>query len=732
MKEKTDIKSLLSTLHQLLKNRYSEDDIIKHFHATKKLIHGNNIKDFESIKKGLEISIISVSEINIDIDSIIAMLLDKILIIPNEQYIEKMPYISEDIKSLLLKIRKTTELYNKTQTFDSENFQNLLLSIADDIRVILLLISEKLYMLRNAKYLQDEEERQALALEVSHLYAPISHRLGLYQIKGEMEDLCLKYRESKTFDYIKKKLGETKDEREAYIKKFITPLKELLDKSINVNYTIKSRTKSISSISNKLKKVKSFSEIYDLFAIRIILDVPIEKERHYCWQVYSIVTDLYRPNPERMKDWISIPKNNGYESLHTTVIGPENRWVEVQIRTTRMDEIAERGIAAHWRYKGIKSERRLDDFMTSVREVLDLIRNDNNSNNIKTLLSSSMISLQNEEIYVFTPKGEVVKLPMGATVLDFAFSIHSKIGAKAVSAKVNDKNVSIKCKLKNGDVVHVFTSATQMPKSDWLNIVVSAKAKNRIRQILREEEQKGISIAKEMMQRRLKNRKITLNDSLFIKLIKSKGYKTITDFYISLLNEKTDLNSFLDLYETMYQKEFVSGHNVRNEVLRSADKFEDLTIDTDETINGEIVFRDKGMDNVEYSFAKCCNPVFGDKIFAFISSSGIKVHRVDCPNAKSLFEKKGHRVLICNWNGHTNSKQLKTMEIIGQDDMSIITYVTSVIKKYDSVKIRSYSIDSADGLFKGTFILFVEHKTQINSMVKKISDISGIKSVAIV
>lgn len=729
MKGNTKIKELLSGLHNLLRQRYGEDEILENFHTVRRLLHSDNINGLGSIEKGLEIAIIAVSEINIDIDSVVAMMLDKILTIHNDSHVATIPYISDDIKGLLLKIRKTSELYNKTQTFSSENFQNLLLSIADDIRVILLLISEKLYMLRNAKLMASDEERLCLAMEVSNLYAPISHRLGLYQIKGEMEDLSFKYRDRKTFNYIKKKLGETKSEREEYIEKFITPLKATLDKNLNVSYSIKSRTKSISSISNKLKKVKYFSEIYDLFAIRIILDVPFESERQYCWQVYSLVTDLYRPNPERMKDWISIPKNNGYESLHTTVIGPDNRWVEVQIRTVRMDEIAERGIAAHWRYKGIKSEKRLDDFMSSVREVLDLIRNDK-GNNIKSLLSSSMISLNNEEIYVFTPKGEVVKLPQGSTVLDFAFSIHSKIGSKAVSAKVNDKNVSIKCKLKNGDIVNVFTSATQVPKSDWLNIVVSARAKNRIRQILREEEQKGISIAKEMMQRRLKNRKMTLNDSLFTKLIKSKGYKTVTDFYTSLAKEKIDLNNFLDQYDNLLKKDssYTAG---RFDPQKSADMFEEP--DSNEgTINGEIVFRDKGMDGVEYSFAKCCNPVFGDKIFAFISSSGIKIHRFDCNNANTLFGKKGHRILMCNWNGHTVSKILKTVEVIGQDDMSIISYVASVIKKYDSVKIRSYSIDSADGLFKGTFILFADDKTQLNSIIKKISDISGIKSVTVV
>lgn len=729
MKGNTKIKELLSGLHNLLRQRYGEDEILENFHTVRRLLHSDNINGLGSIEKGLEIAIIAVSEINIDIDSVVAMMLDKILTIHNDSHVATIPYISDDIKGLLLKIRKTSELYNKTQTFSSENFQNLLLSIADDIRVILLLISEKLYMLRNAKLMASDEERLCLAMEVSNLYAPISHRLGLYQIKGEMEDLSFKYRDRKTFNYIKKKLGETKSEREEYIEKFITPLKATLDKNLNVSYSIKSRTKSISSISNKLKKVKYFSEIYDLFAIRIILDVPFESERQYCWQVYSLVTDLYRPNPERMKDWISIPKNNGYESLHTTVIGPDNRWVEVQIRTVRMDEIAERGIAAHWRYKGIKSEKRLDDFMSSVREVLDLIRNDK-GNNIKSLLSSSMISLNNEEIYVFTPKGEVVKLPQGSTVLDFAFSIHSKIGSKAVSAKVNDKNVSIKCKLKNGDIVNVFTSATQVPKSDWLNIVVSARAKNRIRQILREEEQKGISIAKEMMQRRLKNRKMTLNDSLFTKLIKSKGYKTVTDFYTSLAKEKIDLNNFLDQYDNLLKKDssYTAG---RFDPQKSADMFEEP--DSNEgTINGEIVFRDKGMDGVEYSFAKCCNPVFGDKIFAFISSSGIKIHRFDCNNTNTLFGKKGHRILMCNWNGHTVGKILKTVEVIGQDDMSIISYVASVIKKYDSVKIRSYSIDSADGLFKGTFILFADDKTQLNSIIKKISDISGIKSVTVV
>lgn len=729
---KKESKILLQKIVSVLRDRYSQEDLINAYKNARSLVETSSIESEAKILEGLEVALIAIQEMGLGLKSLLSVILYKgmkasVLSIDN---VDKI--MGSEVALLLEQLRKTSELYTKTRAFSSENFHNLLLNIAEDIRVILLIIADRLFTLRHAKSLDKDEDRLALALEVYHLYAPIAHRLGLYKIKGELEDLSFKYRDRKTFDYIKRKLGETKDERDAYIESFINPLKNILDTQLNIPYSIKGRTKSISSISNKLKKHKAFEDIYDLFAIRIILDVPKELERQYCWQIYSIVTDMYIPNPERMKDWISIPKSNGYESLHTTVLGPNNKWVEVQIRTKRMDEIAERGVAAHWKYKGLKSQSGLDEFLNSVREMLELIRESGGDGYLQNVFSSSMMTLKSEEIYVFTPKGEVVKLPRGATVLDFAFAIHSKVGSSSVGAKVNDRNVSIKYQLKNGDVVQVLTSSQQTPKNDWLNIVVSPRAKNRIRQILRSEEEAGLAVAKETMQRRFKNRKLVFNDALFIKLIKSLGFKTITDFYRNILQDKVDINNFLDSYEILLQKDDKENDLKRDIVShKSADQFISDFTEESSTVSrsGDIIFKETGMQGVEYTFAKCCNPVFGDKIFAFISSRSIKIHRMDCPNAPSMFENSAPRILMAEWNGGVTNKHIASLEVIGNDDISIVNTITSFIQKEKGVKIRSYKIDSADGLFRGSFTIFVENKSQLTSIIKKISGIAGVKNV---
>lgn len=682
----------------------------------------------------LGVACVAHEELHLDVDSLISLF----LYLPyqsgalDDKAVEQL--CGSEVLRLLQLAQRASALYSRKESISSENFHNLLLSMAEDIRVVLLIIADRLYRLRHAKHLYESEGCLALAVEVSFLYAPIAHRLGLYKVKGEMEDLCLKWRDRKTFDFIVRKLGESKDKRDAYIAAFIAPIEEKLHKILDVPFEMKGRTKSISSIHNKLRK-QVFEDIYDLFAIRIIVDCPAERERLICWQVYSVIADMYRPNPERLKDWITIPKSNGYESLHTTVMGPENRWVEVQIRSKRMDAIAEQGVAAHWKYKGIKSEGGLDEFLASVRDTLEAAKTQDGAER-RGILEQSMMTLKVEEIYVFTPKGEVLKLPKGATVLDFAFSIHSRVGAQAVSGKVNGKNVSLKYQLNNGDAVEVVTSPQQSPKQDWLSIVVSSKAKARIRQILRADEEAGLQLAKELIQRRLKNRKLPYNESLFIRLTVKRGYKALSDFYRDIKDERLDPMAFVDQYEQELNAQESEGNERVSvtPVARSAGEFNGLTGVEEETRSRistqDVLVIDQGLTGVAYSFAKCCQPVYGDEVFGFVSSKGIKIHRTDCPNAPDMIERTGHRVLQVRWSGERNSgATLVQIDIIGRDDIAVVTHIISLIKKESNCLLRSYSIDSGDGLFRGTFMIFFEATERISALIKKLRGAVGVKQV---
>ena len=593
-------------------------------------------------------------------------------------------------------------------------------TFAEDVRVILLMIADRLCMMRLGKKLQ-EDDRIRLATEAAYLYAPLAHRLGLYKIKSELEDLSLKYTDRKQFDFIKKKLNETKRSRDAYIAEFIAPIKKKLQEA-GLKFDIKGRTKSIHSINNKLKKQKvEFEGIYDLFAIRVVLDTPLEKERSECWQVYSIITDMYQPNPNRMKDWISIPKSNGYESLHITVMGPQNKWVEVQIRTKRMDEIAERGLAAHWRYKGVKAESGLDEFMNNVRAALE-----NKNSSPMDLMQDIKMDLYKDEIYVFTPTGELIKLAKGATVLDFAFSIHSQLGSKCVSAKVNGKNVPIKYVLENGDTVSVVTSPSQSPKQDWLNFVVTSKARVRIKQALREEAAKTANFAKEMLQRRFKNRKIEMEEAPLMRYIKRKGYKTVTDFYIALGKEKLDPNVVIDEYLELTRRE---SENMEHTNIRSAEEFVTTTEAEEISTNKDVLVIDKNLTGIEYKLAKCCNPIYGDEVFGFVSTQGIKIHRMDCPNAQEMFSRFGYRIIRAKWSGKGDNGYIVTLRVVGRDDIAIVTNITSVIGKEAGINLRSININSVDGLFQGNFTVMVRDTITLNMLMKKLKTVKGVKKV---
>ncbi len=720
-------KEFFTKYRLLLRNLYSfleKDDISKMKNLMKQVVakecYGRDKNGINGLLRNIDTALIATTEIGLKRTSVLALLLYRPVykgVITNEEVKE---LFGEDITLMIQRLLRTSDLYARNTAVNSENFHHLLLSFAEDVRVILIMIADRLCMMRLGKKLS-EDDRIRLATEAAYLYAPLSHRMGLYKIKSELEDLSLKYIDRKQFDYIKQKLNETKRSRDAYIARFIAPLKEKLEQA-GFKFEIKGRTKSIHSINNKLKKQKvDFENIYDLFAIRVVLDTPLEKERSDCWQVYSIVTDMYQPNPKRLKDWISIPKSNGYESLHITVMGPENKWVEVQIRTKRMDEIAEKGLAAHWRYKGVKAEKGLDEFMNTVRAALEA-----KDSNPLDLMKDFRMDLYKDEIYVFTPTGELIKLAKGATVLDFAFAIHSQLGCKCVSAKVNGKNVPIKYELNNGDTVSIVTSPTQSPKRDWLNFVVTSKARVRIKQALREEMAKMVDFAKEMLQRRFKNRKIDMEEASLMRYIKKKGYKTVTDFYVDIAEERLDPNVIIDEFLDLIRKETEQQEHL---LARSAEEFVTTTEAEEITTSKDVLVIDKNLTGIEYKLAKCCNPIYGDEVFGFVSTQGIKIHRMDCPNAQEMFSRFGYRIIRAKWSGKGDNGYIVTLRVVGRDDIAIVTNITSVIGKETNVSLRSLHIDSVDGLFQGNFTVQVRDTTTLNQLTKKLKTVKGVKNV---
>ncbi|OUO52089.1 RelA/SpoT family protein [Parabacteroides sp. An277] len=715
----TKYRALLRSLYSCLE----KEDISKMKSLMKQIVakecYGRDKNGINGLLRNIDTALIASVEIGLKRTSVLALLLYRPVykqVITPEQV---QALFGEEVVVMIQRLLRTSDLYARNTAINSENFHHLLFSFAEDVRVILLMIADRLCLMRLGKRLS-EDDRVRLATEAAYLYAPLAHRLGLYGIKSEMEDLSLKYLDRKQFDFIKQKLNETKRSRDAYIARFIAPIKEKLEQA-GFKFEIKGRTKSIHSINNKLKKQKvDFEHIYDLFAIRIVLDTPLEKERSDCWQVYSIVTDMYQPNPNRLKDWISIPKSNGYESLHITVMGPDNKWVEVQIRTKRMDEIAEKGLAAHWRYKGIKAEKGLDEFMNTVRAALE-----NKEASPLDLMKDFRMDLYKDEIYVFTPTGELIKLAKGATVLDFAFAIHSQLGCKCISAKVNGKNAPIKQELHNGDSVSIITSPQQTPKRDWLNFVVTSKARVRIKQALREEAAARVDFAKEMLQRRFKNRKIELEEAPLMRYIKKKGYKTVTDFYLDIAQEKLDPNDVIDAYLESVHKENEPGEAP----VRSAESYIKTTEAEEIASNKDVLVIDQNLTGIEYKLAKCCNPIYGDEVFGFVSTQGIKIHRMDCPNAQEMFSRFGYRIIRAKWSGKGDNGYTVTLRVVGRDDIAIVTNITSVIGKEEGISLRSLNINSVDGLFQGNFTVSVKDTASLNQLIKKINTVKGVKQV---
>ena len=586
------------------------------------------------------------------------------------------------------------------------------------MRVILIMIADRVNLMRQIRDTEAKEAKKEVSEEASYLYAPLAHKLGLYQLKSELEDLSLKYLEHDAYYMIKDALNATKTSRDAYIKSFIGPIEEHLT-AAGLKFHMKGRTKSIHSIWQKMKKQKcNFEGIYDLFAIRIILDAPVEKEKMQCWQAYSIVTDMYQPNPKRLRDWLSVPKSNGYESLHITVLGPENKWVEVQIRTNRMDEIAEHGLAAHWRYKGIKSEGGIDEWLANIRSALE-------NNDDLQLMDQFKMDLYEDEVYVFTPKGDLLKFPKGANILDFAYHIHSNIGNTCVGGKINGKAVSLREQLHSGDTVEILTQSNQKPKQDWLNIVKSSKAKAKIRLALKETRAKDGLYAKELLERRFKNKKIEIEESLMPHVIKKLGYKETSDFYKDIAEERLDTNTVIERYVEL------RDHDSGIRQTESAENFEYESPNEQFTRkNDDVLVIDRNLKGIDYKLAQCCHPIYGDDVFGFVTvSGGITIHRRNCPNAPELRKRFGYRIVRAKWDGKGSSQYAITLRIIGNDDIGIVSNISNIISKEDKLTMRSINIDSHDGLFSGNVVLMIDDNSKLDALIKKLRTVKGVKQI---
>ena len=724
--ERAEADELLGQLRQLVGENLHPEDASNVEKLLRTAIESGslhrNVFGLNPIVCALQTALIAVSDIGLKRDCVIAVLLyDNVMSgFTTVETIHEL--FGGGVSTIIRGLVKVQLLYKKNPKIESENFRNLLLSFAEDMRVILIMIADRVNLMRQIRDTPNAEAQHEVSEEASYLYAPLAHKLGLYQLKSELEDLSLKYLEHDAYYMIKEKLNATKKSRDAYIKAFIGPVSEQLT-AAGLKFHIKGRTKSIHSIWQKMKKQQcGFEGIYDLFAIRVILDSPEKLEKMQCWQAYSIVTNMYQPNPKRLRDWLSVPKSNGYESLHITVLGPERKWVEVQIRTERMDEIAEHGLAAHWRYKGIKAEGGMDEWLAQIRSALE-------AGDDLQVMDQFRMDHYEDEVFVFTPKGDLLKFPKGATVLDFAYHIHTKVGNGCVGGKINGRNVSFRAELHSGDTVEVLTSTTQRPKQEWLSIVKSAHAKAKVRLALKETQVRDGLYAKEMLERRFKNKKIDIEEPVMAHLLKKLGIKEMSDFYKQIADGKLDMSAVID----MYQETYAHDHNLNQPKKgASAEGFayenpnEELVQKSD-----DVLVIDSNLKGLDFSLARCCHPIYGDPVFGFVTiSGGIKIHRQDCPNAAELKRRFGYRVVKARWSGKGNNQYAITLRIIGNDDIGIVNNITNIISKEEKINVRSINIDSHDGLFSGNLVVLLEDNAKLTALVKKLRTIKGVKQVS--
>ena len=722
--EKHACEALTKEIHEMLNDTLSGTDVERlrtHIHSEIEARHIERDRfGLNPVLKALMTAKVAVGDIGLRRDSLLAIMLYESVLRGHYDTTLARKDFGDGVATILQGLVRVQELYSKTPIVESENFRNLLLSFAEDMRVVLIMIADRVCLMRQIRDTPNKEAQHEVAEEASYLYAPLAHKLGLYQLKSELEDLSLKYLEHDAYYLIKEKLNATKRSRDAYIERFIGPVSKHLTEA-GLKFHIKGRTKSIHSIWQKMKKQKcGVDGIYDLFAIRIILDSPLEKEKMQCWQAYSIVTDMYQPNPKRLRDWISVPKSNGYECLHITVLGPEQKWVEVQIRTERMDEVAEHGLAAHWRYKGVKADGGgMEEWLASIRTALEA------GDNLE-VMDQFKLDLYEDEVYAFTPKGDLLKFPKGATVLDFAYHIHSRVGDTCVGGKVNGKNVSFRTPLHSGDTVEILTASNQTPKPEWLRILVTSRARAKLRLSLKETRQKQGLYAKELLERRLKNKKLDYDEATVAHLIRKMGFKEQSDFYHQIAEGRLDPSRVLDEYQAL-----VDQSQVKEREAESAENFEYAHPATTEAKkNDDVLIIDKSLKGIDFSLARCCHPIYGDKVFGFVTvNGGIKIHRADCPNAAEMQRRFGYRIVRAQWSGKGSSHYDITLRVIGNDDIGIVSNITNIISKDEKIVMRSINIDSHDGLFSGNLVVQLDDKSKLNLLIKKLRTVKGVKQV---
>ncbi len=668
----------------------------------------------------IEVAHICAEEIGLGTTSVVCALLHDVVEDTDLTLDDIKGLFGEKVAKIIDGLTKISGVFDQSSSIQAENFRKILLTLAEDVRVILIKLADRLHNMRTLDSMKRDKQLK-IASETLYLYSPLAHRLGLNAIKTELEDLCLKYTEPEIFNEIVQKLEAGEPERKKFISKFIEPIKEILSEQ-GLKAKIIGRPKSIYSINNKMKtKGVTFDEIFDLFAIRVIIDTSPEKEKSDCWRVYSIVTDFYQPSPDRLRDWISTPKSNGYESLHTTVMGPEGKWVEVQIRTVRMDELAEKGYAAHWKYKDSTSESQLDDWIRKIREILD-----NPQENALEFLDDFKLNLFAEEIFAFTPKGEMKTLPIGATALDFAFDIHTKVGEKCIGAKVNHKLVPLSYKLKSGDQVEVLTSSKQTPKEDWLSYVVTARAKSKIKNALKEERKKIAEDGREMLERKFNHLKI--------------------DFTVQNINELANFFKLPSSQELFYRvsvgninlkhlKDFHQEHGKITHKSGSLNKKKETTKSFEQMVSSvrgksDLLVIGENLKKIDYKLSPCCNPISGDDVFGFITiNEGIKIHRVNCPNAVQLLSNYAYRVVKAKWTSQELISFLAGIKITGIDEVGLVNNITKIISNELNVNMRSISFDTNDGTFEGTMMVFVHDTDHLTELMKKLKKVNGVLAV---
>lgn len=659
---------------------------------------------------------IAAEEIGLGTTSIVCALLHDVVEDTDVSLEEIENIFGKKVARIIDGLTKISGIFDPNSSIQAENFRKMLLTLADDVRVILIKLADRLHNMRTMEFMPRDKQLK-IASETSYLYAPLAHRLGLYAIKSELEDLSLKFTDPDTYKFIARKLNEKKAERERYVTEFIGPIKEILGDQ-GIDALVFGRPKSIHSIWNKMKKKSTpFEEVYDLFAIRIIIDSKTEMEKADCWKAYSIVTDLYRPNPDRLRDWISSPKGNGYESLHTTVMGPKGQWVEVQIRTKRMNEIAEKGFAAHWKYKESNSDSGLDQWIQKVRDILN-----SPESNALDFVTDFKMNLFSDEIFIFTPQGALIQLPQAATALDFAFEIHSDLGASCIGAKVNHKLVPISHVLQNGDQVEIITSSKQVPKEDWLNIVVTAKAKSKIKSSLKEEKRRIAEDGKEILERKLKSIKVNYNTDNLNKLTLHFKLPSTQELFYNVAKGLIDIK---DLREYLMTE-------------KAADKIPNPRFDEHvESLVKKINRRDQetlligdDLQKIDYTLSPCCNPIPGDDVFGFVTvNEGIKIHRINCPNAAKLMANYAYRIVKAKWTSQKELAFLTGIRIIGIDDVGLVNRITSVISQEFNVNIRSITISSNEGIFEGSIMVYVKDTEQLEDLIRTLKRIRGITSI---